>query len=629
MATQLQLRRGNTTAQNAFTGAEGEVTMDTTTNQLRVHDGSTQGGHVIGASATQLNNYMTVANTQALFSGLVANVVSTANLTVEVAGYMTVANTQALHTSITANLNSYIANSEPRFTTLTTNVNDRMQVANTNTLVNDRMQVANTNTLVNDRMQVANTNTLVNDRMQVANTVTLANARLGAGATVALTGDVTASATAFSTNAVSVATTIANDSVDGNKLTDNITLAGDLTVGGGDITLSGTGRIQGVDTVSAATDAASKTYVDTAVANIVDSAPAALDTLNELAAALGDDASFSTTVATNIGQKLGATASVTLTGDVTGTASFSANAVSIATTYNNDVVLGTDTSGNYVASLTAGALIDVGGAGEGATPTVAVDLSELTTSTSNGDGDFFAVVDSSNAQKKLTKANINISGFNNDANFSTTTGTVTSHTVSAGNGLTGGGTVTSSGTSTLNVGAGTGISVAADTVGLAADQRHGASTDVYVGNGHEFIHFDDGNQLMRFYVANGEDMRLESDGDLQVDGDVVSESTAISSDEKLKENIEVVENAVEKIHQLRGVEFSWKKNGHKSAGVIAQDVEKVLPQAVKEVKSLADGEDPYLTVKYDSLHALTIEAIKTMSNEIAALKEEIRILKGE
>ena len=100
MATQLQLRRGNTTTQNAFTGAEGEVTMDTTTNQLRVHDGSTQGGHVIGASATQHNNYMTVANTPSLFRGLVATVVSTAHLTVQVAGYMTDAYTRALHTRL-------------------------------------------------------------------------------------------------------------------------------------------------------------------------------------------------------------------------------------------------------------------------------------------------------------------------------------------------------------------------------------------------------------------------------------------------------------------------------------------------------------------------------------------------
>jgi len=104
-----------------------------------------------------------------------------------------------------------------------------------------------------------------------------------------------------------------------------------LTVSGGDITLGGTGRIQGVDTVSAGTDAANKTYVDTAVAGIVDSAPSTLDTLNELAAALGDDANFATTTATNIGQKLGATASITLTGAITGSGSFSSNAVSITT----------------------------------------------------------------------------------------------------------------------------------------------------------------------------------------------------------------------------------------------------------------------------------------------------------
>jgi hypothetical protein len=48
-------------------------------------------------------------------------------------------------------------------------------------------------------------------------------------------------------------------------LADNVTTVGDLTVGGGDITLSGTGRIQGIDTVSAGTDAVNKTYVDNAV----------------------------------------------------------------------------------------------------------------------------------------------------------------------------------------------------------------------------------------------------------------------------------------------------------------------------------------------------------------------------
>ena len=76
--------------------------------------------------------------------------------------------------------------------------------------------------------------------------------------------------------------------------------------------------------------------IDTAIANLVNTAPTTLDTLNELAAALGDDPNFATTVTTNIGQKLGATATVTLSGDVSGSASFSANAVTVTTTVSDN-----------------------------------------------------------------------------------------------------------------------------------------------------------------------------------------------------------------------------------------------------------------------------------------------------
>jgi len=156
---------------------------------------------------------------------------------------------------------------------------------------------------------------------------------------------------------------------------------------------------------------------------------------------------------------------ISLTGDVTGTSgSFdgSGNASIAATIAANSVALGTDTTGNYVADITAGTAIDVSGGGsETATVTVNVDLSELSTSTTDGDGDYFVVVDTVNAQRKLTKGNINISGFNNDAGYTTNVGDITG--VTAGSGLTGGG---SSGSVTLNVGAGTGVTVAADTVSI-------------------------------------------------------------------------------------------------------------------------------------------------------------------
>src|SRR5210317_720739 len=72
---------------------------------------------------------------------------------------------------------------------------------------------------------------------------------------------------------------------------------------------------------------------------------------------------------------------------------------------------GGGSSGDVTLNVGAGNLIDV------QADQIDVDLSELTTSTSDADGDFFAVVDAANAQKKLTKGNINISGFNNDSGF--------------------------------------------------------------------------------------------------------------------------------------------------------------------------------------------------------------------
>jgi len=148
---------------------------------------------------------------------------------------------------------------------------------------------------------------------------------------------------------------------------------------------------------------------------------------------------------------------------------------------------GGGTTGDVTLNVGAGNLIDV------QADQIDVDLSELTTSTSDADGDFFAVVDSANAQKKLTKANINISGFNNDSGFTTNTGTVTS--VSGGNGLTG--TVTTSGS--LAVGAGTLIDVTADAVNVDLSELATSTSNT---DGDFFVVVDSANAQKKLTKGN-------------------------------------------------------------------------------------------------------------------------------
>src|SRR6056300_818905 len=148
---------------------------------------------------------------------------------------------------------------------------------------------------------------------------------------------------------------------------------------------------------------------------------------------------------------------------------------------------GGGSSGDVTLNVGAGNLIDV------QADQIVVDLSELTTSTSDADGDFFAVVDSVGAQKKLTKANIAISGFNNDSGFTTNTGTVTS--VTGGDGLTG--SVTTSGS--LDVGAGTGIDVAADSISVDVSDLTTSTSDA---DGDFFVVVDSANAQKKLTKAN-------------------------------------------------------------------------------------------------------------------------------
>lgn len=115
--------------------------------------------------------------------------------------------------------------------------------------------------------------------------------------------------------------------------------------------------------------------------------------------------------------------------------------------FNNDA--GYTTNVGTITGVTAGT--GLSGGGSSGSVALNVDLNELTTSTADGDGDYFVVVDTVGGQKKLTKGNIAISGFNNDSGFTTNTGTVTSVNLTAGNAITvSGGPITTTGSITVN-----------------------------------------------------------------------------------------------------------------------------------------------------------------------------------
>jgi hypothetical protein len=134
---------------------------------------------------------------------------------------------------------------------------------------------------------------------------------------------------------------------------------------------------------------------------------------------------------------------------------------------------------------------------------------------------------------------------------------------------------------------------------------------------------------------------LDGSGNTTFPGDV----TAYSSDERLKENIQNIPNALDKVLSLNGVTFDWKQEAFDAgfnpkvkvgdAGVLAQQVQAVLPQAVKPAPfdiaadgSSISGKD-YLTVQYEKLAPLFIEAIKEQQIQIELLKAEIEELKNK
>ena len=117
-----------------------------------------------------------------------------------------------------------------------------------------------------------------------------------------------------------------------------------------------------------------------------------------------------------------------------------------------------------------------------------------------------------------------------------------------------------------------------------------------------------GNVLINTTTNNGE--RLYVDGAIRATGTITA-----NSDIKLKKNLLRIENALEKLEQINGYTYEFKENDSKRhAGVIAQEIQTVLPEIVNK------GNDGILGVEYGNISALLIEAIKEQNIKIKNLE---------
>ena len=319
MPTKLQLRRGTTSDHSSFTGAVGEVTVDTTLDTLVVHDGSTAGGFTLaklsnisvtdsggdgslsynsstgvltytGPSASEVRAHITAGAGISVSSGVV---------TLDILDEDNMATDSATKAPSQQSVKAYVAS----------------QIATKDNT--DEMTEGSTNLyFTNARADARISNALIDEDNMASDSATKLPSQQSVKAYVdAQTTDETAegSSNLYYTN---------------SRVNSQIDSYLNASTG---ITLAGSGAIA-VNTSVIPTITAMNTAISTATDALIDSAPGALDTLNELAAAMGDDANFSTTVTNSIALKA-PLASPGLTGIPTApTASTGTNTLQLATT---------------------------------------------------------------------------------------------------------------------------------------------------------------------------------------------------------------------------------------------------------------------------------------------------------
>jgi len=415
---------------------------------------------------------------------------------------------------------------------------------------------------------------------------------------------------------------------------------------------------------------ATTSYVDAEVAGLVDSAPGTLDTLNELAAALGDDANFSTTVTNSIATKLPLSG-----GQMTGNITFS----------GAQTVDGRDLSvdGSKLDGIESGATAD---------QTASEILTAIKTVDGSGSGLDADLLDGIQASSFAQLSGATFTGvvtatsyYGDGSNLSN---------IISGVGINSNGVIVGTGITTLNF-VGSGVTVVtsgntADIIVSSPETSPGKSSnsftatagqtsfsvsysvgyiDVYLNgirlSSDEFTASDGSSVILNTGASSGDvldvieyTMGKGGTGDPGPSGPLEVETTSnndtynpvfalgtgtttaftnsnlsfnpstgnlsatdfnSTSDINLKENIQRIDNPIEKVLQINGVTFDWKESHQSSAGIIAQEVEAILPEIIKENQGNK-------SVNYNGLIGLLVEVVKNQQDQINNLTNRVNVL---
>ena len=141
----------------------------------------------------------------------------------------------------------------------------------------------------------------------------------------------------------------------------------------------------------------------------------------------------------------------------------------------------------------------------------------------------------------------------------------------------------------------------------------------------QIFHHGDTNTYMQFHASDqwrvvvGNTERLEvTNGTITANGTFNN-----TSDERLKENVKPIQNALADICQLEGVTFNWKDTGAHGQGFIAQQVEPIIPDVVN-----TDEDTGMKSINYVGLIGHLVEAIKEQQTQIDDLKAKIQAMKS-